>query len=180
MSIFTPRLELISATEKMLEAELEGRMRLQQVLNAQVPTSWPPELYDAETVGSTLSSIRSNPDSAGWWLHYFLVQANPWQTAVLIGAGGYKGPPEDGTVEIGYSILQDKQRRGYALEAIEGLVAHAFSRPGVRRVIAHTPADGAASIGALEKAGFQLVNEGGEAETIRYQITREEWKARKA
>lgn len=180
MSIFTPRLELISATEKMLEAELEGRMRLQQVLNAQVPTSWPPELYDAAAARSALSSIRSTPDSAEWGVHYFLVQANPWQTAVLIGAGGYKGPPEDGAVEIAYSVVPDKQRRRYGLEAVEGLVSHAFSRPAVRRVVAHTPADGAASIGLLEKAGFRRVDEEEDAETIRYQVTREDWKAAKA
>ena len=51
----------------------------------------------------------------------------------VIGPGG---PDATGTVEIGYSVLEEYQRRGYASEAVEALVAWAFLRPGVRRVAA--------------------------------------------
>ena len=47
----------------------------------------------------------------------------------LVGAGGYFGPPDaDGTVEIGYSVLPEWQRHGYATQMTEALVNNVFSR----------------------------------------------------
>jgi RimJ/RimL family protein N-acetyltransferase len=91
----------------------------------------------------------------------------------LIGSAGYKGPPgKDGTVEVGYGIVSDHQRRGYASEAVRGLVKRAFELPGVRRVIAETYPELVPSIGVLRRCGFELTGDGSEPGVIRFELTR--------
>ena len=89
------------------------------------------------------------------------------QRPILIGNGGYKGPPtSDGTVEIGYSIVEPYQRKGFGSEAARGLVDHAFQYPSVKRVIAETLPYLASSIGVLMKNGFRLTGLGAEEGAI--------------
>ena len=45
-TITTPRLELMPATVSLVQAELRGPEELGWLLVAEVPESWPPELYD--------------------------------------------------------------------------------------------------------------------------------------
>lgn len=77
----------------------------------------------------------------------------------VIGMGGFKGPPSNGTVEIAYAVTPDEQRKGYATEIAAGLIAHAFDAPEVHLVIAHTLPDGIASQRVLTKCGFTHVGE---------------------
>jgi ribosomal-protein-alanine N-acetyltransferase len=96
----------------------------------------------------------------------------------LIGSAGYKGPPSaDGMVEVGYGIVRDHQRQGYASEAVRGLVAHAFALPTVRRVIAETLPELIPSIGVLRKCGFRFIGNGSEPGVIRFELTRAEYTA---
>jgi RimJ/RimL family protein N-acetyltransferase len=81
-------------------------------------------------------------------------------TTVVIGIAGYKGPAlDDGSVEIGYSVLPAFQRRGLATEAVLGLVDRAFESESVERVLAHTLPHLEPSIGVLCKAGFSFEGE---------------------
>jgi RimJ/RimL family protein N-acetyltransferase len=108
---------------------------------------------------------------------YFLVLPDS-EERTLIGTAGYKGPPtEDGTVEVGYGIVTDHRRRGYASEAMRALVARAFRLPGVRRVIAETLPELTPSIGVLRKGGFALIGEGSEPGVIRFELTRAVYEA---
>ena len=172
MSIFTPRLELVAASEDVLRAAQEGDSALAGALNARLPASWPPEFYGPQSLEFTLARLAAGPEQAGWWLHYFVVQHG----RAVIGYGGYKGPPtDDGTVEVGYAIVGDYQRQGYATEATGGFVARAFSLPRVTRVVAETVPERAPSIRVLEKLGFRLVGEGSEEGVIRYEVSRPEF-----
>ena len=91
------------------------------------------------------------PDAAGWWLHYLVVTDAARPT--LVGTAGYKGPPFEGVVEIGYSIVPSWRRRGLATEACEALVEAAWRR-GADAVLAHTLPELEPSIGVLRKLGF--------------------------
>ena len=82
---------------------------------------------------------------------------------------------DDGTVEVGYGIVSDQHRRGYASEAARALVGHAFARPAVRRVIAETYPELIGSIGVLRRCGFRHIGEGSEPGVIRYELTRAEF-----
>lgn len=167
MTIHSDRLDLIPATPALLRAELDGG-DLGRLLDAVVPSSWPTDLYDANATRWALQRIEADAEHAQWYFHYFLHRA----TRTLMGAGGYKGPPTGGVVELGYSILPEYRRCGYASEATRAFAAHAFRDARVERVIAHTLPDLVASIGVLEKCGFRFAGPGEDEGTIRYELRR--------
>jgi RimJ/RimL family protein N-acetyltransferase len=78
---------------------------------------------------------------------------------VVVGEIGGAFVDEEGTIEIGYAVVESQWNRGYATAAIEALVAKAQEAPGVRRIVAHTPLDRPQSGRALEKSGFAMVRE---------------------
>lgn len=86
---------------------------------------------------------------ARWWTHLFVHAAD----RALIGLGGYTGPPDDGTVEIGYGIAPAYRGRGLATAAAAELIARAGAA-GVRTVRAHTLARPNPSTGVLTALGF--------------------------
>lgn len=82
------------------------------------------------------------------------------EDGLVIGDGGFLGPPSDGAVTIGYEIVPVARRQGYATEAIVALAAWALGQPGVTEVRAETMPDNEGSIRALFKAGFSEVAAG--------------------
>ena len=170
--IRTERLALFPASVALLDAELESPEKFAQLLDASVPAGWPPGEYDRPAIEYFRECLVANPDAAGWYGWYAVLQPSQGGNATVIGAGGYFGPPVDGVVEIGYSILTDFQRCGYATELVRGLMARAFSFPAVKRIIAHTHVGNYASIKVLERCGFICDGPGEEAETVRYSLTR--------
>lgn len=170
MRLQTRRLELIAGTVALLDAELAGRAALEQALGIDVPHEWPPELYDRPAMEYSLKQLR-DPAAAGWSLWYLI--STETKRAVAAGIAGFKGKPtEDGTVEVGYSVLGAFQRRGYATEAVGALVEWAFRQDAVRRVVAETFPHLTASIRVMEKNGFHLLGPGSEAGTLRYELLR--------
>jgi RimJ/RimL family protein N-acetyltransferase len=173
--IVTERLELVPATLELTRAALEGDRALAAGLGAFVPATWPPEFLDPPSLEFTLARLGKGAQQAGWWLH-FVVLTHGATGRTLVGSAGYKGPPSpDGTVEVGYGIVRDHQRQGYASEAVRGLLAHAFALPAVQCVIAETLPELAPSIGVLRKCGFRLIGEGSEPGVIRFQLRRAEY-----
>jgi [ribosomal protein S5]-alanine N-acetyltransferase len=177
--IRTPRLSLVGATPAHLRAELESPEALAAALGVSVASSWPPELYDADATRWMLGWLEAHADAAEWGFYYF-VEAEAEQA---IGAGGYKGAPNDaGMVEIGYSIVPERRRRGFAREAVDGLLAHAFADMRVTRVIAHTLVELEPSIAVLRSAGFSFVGQGHDPQepaAIQYEITRASYDRRR-
>jgi [ribosomal protein S5]-alanine N-acetyltransferase len=170
--IATERLELIPATVALARAALDGDVALAARLGVVVPATWPPEFLDPPALEFTLDRLTEGAHQAGWWLH-FVVLARGAHGRTLIGSAGYKGPPSpDGTVEVGYGIVPDHQRQGYASETVRALLEHAFAVPAVHRVIAETFPELTPSIGVLRNCGFRLVGDGSEPGVIRFEITR--------
>jgi ribosomal-protein-alanine N-acetyltransferase len=173
--IDTPRLELVPATSELTRAALAGSSALAESLRASVPSTWPPLYLDGAALEYTLDRLAEGPEQAGWWLYFVLLKGEQ-RGRTLIGSGGYKGPPSaDGTVEVGYGVVSDHQRRGYASEATQGLLARAFAVSSVRRAIAETLPELKPSIGVLEKCGFRLVGEASDPGVIRFELTRAAW-----
>jgi RimJ/RimL family protein N-acetyltransferase len=170
--IRTRRLELRPGGIPDLEAELQSRQALAEVLGAEVADNWPPPLYDASAMRWSLEQLRSGGILPEYGLYYFI---DVTDAPVAVGVGGFKGMPADGRVEIGYSVLPQFQRRGFAAEAVAGFLAHAFADTRVEEVIAETLPELIASIGVLEKNGFELIGAGSEEGIIRYRLRREQW-----
>lgn len=93
-----------------------------------------------------------------------------------IGCCGFKGlPTPDGTCEIGYGLLAEFRRKGYASEAARGLIEWAFSHAEVTRVVAETYPELALSIRVMEKNGLRFAGDGAEPRVVRYELTRADW-----
>ena len=136
--VITPRLQLTPATIASLEAELRhDYAALAGLLSVTVSSAWPPDLYDDDACRYSLNKLRGSPEHADWWTWYILLR-QPGRKPDLVGVGGFKGPPKMGVVEIGYGVVNNFQRHGYATEAAAGLVRWAQAHPQISMVVAHT------------------------------------------
>ena len=118
-------------------------------------------------------ALEKGPEQVGWWCWYFVPHNQVTGHRVLIGNRGFKGPPGDqGTVEIGYSLLPPYRNKGYTTEAVQALVSWAFGHPEVTRVIAEARPGNAASVRVLQKAGFNEVGPGAQRNHIRFEMNR--------
>jgi RimJ/RimL family protein N-acetyltransferase len=86
------------------------------------------------------------------WYSHLIIDAD---TNTLVGFGGYKGPPTDGEVEIGYSVAPSHQRRGHATAAAQLLIDQARAA-GVTRVCAYTLPEANASTRVLTRCGLTM------------------------
>jgi len=174
MAIRTARLELVPGALELIDAARDDPGELGRLLAARVPASWPPEYLDRPALEFTRAKMEAAPSELGWWLYFVVLRDKDPARHELVGTCGYVGPPAaDGTVEIGYSIVAEHQRRGYATEAVRGLLARAFALAEVRRVIADTLPALEPSIGVLVKSGFRLIGEGSAPGVVRFELTRE-------
>jgi ribosomal-protein-alanine N-acetyltransferase len=167
--IKTLRLELVASTAEMLEAELESNQKLSSMLDVHVPEGWPPGEYDTPAIEHFRDCLVKSPEAAGWYGWYALLRSaedRPW---ILVGSGGFSGPPNNEVViEIGYSVVPAYERRGFATEMVNALVRHAFSNNRVKCIVAHTTQDNAGSVKVLERTGFALVGPGPDPGTVKY------------
>lgn len=97
----------------------------------------------------TFALDAARADDADEWGSYLVFDDD-----VLVGFGGFKGPPDDDTVEIGYAVAPSVQGRGVATAATRLFVDRA-RRDGVGRAIAHTLAEPGPSTTVLERCGFE-------------------------
>jgi [ribosomal protein S5]-alanine N-acetyltransferase len=167
--IATLRLEVVPATVVLLDAELESNDKLASLLNAHVPDGWPPGEYDEPAIKYFRDRLIEHPDTIGWNAWYALLRPPVGGLQILVGAGGFFGPPDrDGMVEIGYSIVPAYEGRGLATELVRALVHHAFSDARVKRIIAHTTEENIGSVKVLERTGFAIVGPGRDPGAVEY------------
>jgi [ribosomal protein S5]-alanine N-acetyltransferase len=145
-------LRLVALDAPLLDAALDGPRALEHTLGIAVVDGW--DLFPR-----SLARMRRELDRGGgtarWGSRLFVAGDPP----AVVGWGGFKGPPREGTVELGYAIAPARQGRGLATAAVRALLAEAFADPDVRAVIAHTLPEPGPSPRVLEKAGFALVGE---------------------
>ena len=88
--------------------------------------------------------------------HYFVHRL---EDDVVVGEIGAAFVDEEGTIEIGYAVVESQWNRGYATAAVEALVAKIREASEVRRFVAHAPLERPESGRVVEKAGFAMVRE---------------------
>lgn len=107
-----------------------------------------------ESLPYVLEGLRATPDGDQWGNHLFFDTTD----GAVVGFGGYKGPPADGEVEVGYAIAPERQGRGLATAVVAILVERARSA-GVPLISAHTLAEENASVAVLRRSGFTRTEE---------------------
>ena len=148
----TERLELEPLPARAAALLSENRDEASRILGATLPVEWPhPVLLDVLRLRPPLSP---EAERFGVWV---MIERDGRS---VVGDIGFKGPPDEaGTIEIGYSVIPDRRRRGYATEAAEALTGSALSQPRVRDVVATCDAGNLPSIRTLERVGFSRVAE---------------------
>jgi RimJ/RimL family protein N-acetyltransferase len=138
----------------------DDRAAAEQLIQAALPTDWPlPELHPLLARQAASSEQETE---FGIWL--IIERA----AATVVGDAGFKGPPADRRVEIGYSIIPSHRRRGYATEAARALVGWALERDDIDTVVAACAVDNVASIRTLKRLGFTRT--GVEDDEIQWQL----------
>lgn len=105
-----------------------------------------------------IRQLKEDPALGRWLLHAMVLhRADRGEPArAMVGHCGYHGAPdESGMVEIGYQVAPPYRRRGYAIEAVRGLVANAFAHEGVTRVRASIRPDNEPSLSLTAQLGFR-------------------------
>jgi len=86
-----------------------------------------------------------------WCMPYLMVATG---RRAIVGGCGFKGPPIDGRVEIGYSVESSERRRGAATAAVAQLLTLAAGTGVVHQVVAHVAPDNTASSNTVARLGF--------------------------
>ena len=102
------------------------------------------------------AGVAEQVGAEGQFGPFFLYRA---EDDLVVGEIGGAFVDEEGTIEIGYAVVESQWNRGYATAAVEAIVTKARETSEVRRIVAHTPLERPESGRVLEKAGFGLVRE---------------------
>jgi len=145
-----PVVELVPATVADLTLLATDRAAFAQRMGSPAPGGWP---EFPEALPFTIDRLTTHPHEGGWWMHYFLVNG------LIVGSGGFVGPPRKSEVEIGYEIAPGFRGRHYGTAAAAALVEKAFDSGKVLRVIAHTLPQESGSTRVLERNGFRRVGD---------------------
>lgn len=168
-AIESQRLWLVPASVDLVQADLDGAAALAAALGVAVPEDWPPEHQSRASLAAVMARLGDRAEHG--WSRWYLVGKGAGEG--LVGLAGFEGRPDaEGQAEIAYSIVPSHRSRGYATEAVERLVAWAFSHDRVREVTAETLPHLRPSIRVLEKNGFRQQGQGGEYGMVRWVVGR--------
>ena len=98
-----------------------------------------------------LEGCLRHPDQWDWYAIWMIEKTD----GTHVGDLCFKGLRENGIAEIGYGILEEYRRQGYATEAVRAACRWAFRHAEVKSLEAETETENAASQRVLEKCGFR-------------------------
>lgn len=145
--LLTARLRLVPNRPELVRAYLTSADELGRVLGVQVPADWPsfPEVFTYVPEAGIVPRFR-----------YYLVIS--LEHNALIGEVGYKGDPaEPDGVRMAYSTLPAYRQRGYATEALQAVLKHAFADPDLNKVYVGPLGTSAHAEHIMADFGFQVV-----------------------
>lgn len=98
-------IRLVRADLGLLGAALAGDDPLARALGHDVVAGW---ATLREALQPTRDALAADPGGAAWAARFFVTGDPP----ELVSWGGFKGPPRDGVVELGYEIAAARQGEG--------------------------------------------------------------------
>jgi RimJ/RimL family protein N-acetyltransferase len=149
----TPRLKILRLDAESVVAALENRLRLEELVGAQVDPEWP--LKDMRDLLSFVRNQFGAQAGTSQW-GGVIVRKSP---EILIGDIGFHASPVDGQVEIGYSVVPSHRGMGFASEAVAAFVDWGFQHPSIGQILARVETGNDPSRRVLEKTGFMTQGE---------------------
>lgn len=111
-------------------------------------------LSDAEGFTHEMASLH--PGHPGEWFQF--AAADPVSDVLLGDVALCVDLNDVGRAELGFTFAPAHQGKGYATEAVRGVIVYAFDRLEVGTVFAITDSRNDTSIALLERIGMQLVS----------------------
>jgi RimJ/RimL family protein N-acetyltransferase len=166
----TERLVLIPHSYELLQAEIHDHAELSRLLNASVPSNWPPE-STIDALPFFLSCAEAAAGQIGWFGWYAVAKKTAaTRSAELVGGGGFMGPPTRGSAQVGYSVIDQHQGSGYATELLKSLIQWALLHSQCDVIVAETEWANPASVRVLEKCGFSRIGPPSQGGGSRFQF----------
>lgn len=139
-----------------MAVSLDGRAtEAASIIGAVLPDTWP----DADTrrrLTMRLEQMQARPADADWLLRAMVER----DSRRVVGFINFHGPTDEaGRAELGYTVLEASRRRGYATEAVLGMMAWAHREHGVRRFLLSISPQNTPSLGLAGKLGFVRTGE---------------------
>ena len=159
--IETPRLLLRYMSEDFLLACHDDDAELAEgLIGMKIDSEW---LREKNLMALRLGDLKSDPEYAPWSLRAI----GDLESGTMVGHIGFFSRPNprylrpyvpDG-VELGYAVYPAYRRRGYAVEAIKGIVRWAAEEHGVENFVMATEPENNAAVSLAEKLGFEKAAE---------------------
>jgi RimJ/RimL family protein N-acetyltransferase len=151
-----PEVVLLPLPAETLHALAAGDL---ERANRSAPVVLPPVFVAEGWIGTwrfRSVQVREDPAVAAW----ITAAVRDSRTGEVVGKAGFHGPPDaDGMVEVGYAVVPELRRRGYARAALRTLLERAAREPTVRVVRASASPGNAPSLGLIRQHGFVQVGE---------------------
>ncbi len=152
--IFSNRLMLVPFTLDIASSILDGNISVLESLGLGVDKSWP-DSESLETLPKIINNLKLVKEPTGFESWMIVRRDN----MLVIGDAGFKGRPnEKGEVDIGYSIIEEEQNRGYGFETAKRLADWAFLHQEVKHITASCLINNKASAKILDKMGMREVS----------------------
>ena len=148
--LITERLILIPYTKNLCINILNGNYNDLKILNLTRGKSWPDE-----DVMDTLPRIINNLDKVEYPTGYESWIIIKKETSEIIGDLGFKRfNSEEENIDLGYGIIKEERRKGYAKEAVSEIIKWAFPNKFVKEITANCSNENVGSINLLNKFNF--------------------------
>jgi [ribosomal protein S5]-alanine N-acetyltransferase len=103
-----------------------------------------------------ITQIAEDPASEPWVARAAISE----ETGYAVGYAGFHGPPDaDGMVEVGYTVVPESRRQGYARAMLASLLDRAAKEPAARVFRLTISPDNEASLATMRGFGFTHVGE---------------------
>ena len=153
--IRTNRLELVRLSPPFLDALLDGRRAdAESALGLELPSDWP-DGHDFRFLALRRNQAREDPGREEWLPCAIAPDGQMVGHIGFHGPPGVNGPKKPGALEVGYTVFEPFRRRGYATEAVVGILEWARTAHGVRHFVASVRPDNEPSLALVRRLGFR-------------------------
>ena len=145
---------------------MNDRAKLVEMLGVYVPEHWPgPDLVEALPV--FVENMEEAPSEPIWdW-----IAIHRLDQAVIGGIGFMRDPDKAGVVEVGYDVVPEYRKQGYATEMAHSLIAWAFQETEIKVITASCLDDNIGSIKVLENVDMRRLEPDGNM--LKWEIRKE-------
>ncbi|WP_298115365.1 GNAT family N-acetyltransferase [Flavobacterium sp.] len=152
-NLITERLLLIPYTIDICKNILNNDYKDLENLNLKRGKSWP----DADVLDTlpriiiNLNKVESPTGFESW----MIIKK---ETLEIIGDLGFKGfNYKEENIDLGYGIIIEERRKGYAVESVKKIIEWAFSNEIIKEITANCLTENSSSINLLNKFNFEQV-----------------------